>query len=104
MTTMSWGYYLPRVKHKYLVHMTAVRLPKHTQTYVLNGSNDTGSEDKLFPGLAKVDQVDTISTALEDIGGHAGGDVLGTNVALSAQQELNVLLGGAENCNLGCMC
>lgn len=39
----------------------------------------------------------TISTALVDIGGHALGDVLGTNVALSAQKELNVFLGGAKN-------
>jgi hypothetical protein len=32
---------------------------KKNYTYVLNGSNDTGSQDKLLPGLTNVDQVDT---------------------------------------------
>jgi hypothetical protein len=31
-------------------------------THVLDGSNDTGSEDELLPGLANVDQVDTFFT------------------------------------------
>jgi hypothetical protein len=28
-------------------------------TYVLNGSDDTGSKDELLPGLTKVDKMDT---------------------------------------------
>lgn len=86
-------------------------------TYVLNSSNDTGSKDKLFPGLTNVDQVDTyklqfsypitfqirkskfftISTTLVDIRSHTGVGVLGTNVTLGTQKELDILFGGVEN-------
>jgi hypothetical protein len=49
-----------------------------------------------YPFVAYFRQL-TISTTLVDVGGHGLGDVLGTNVALSTQQELDILFGGVKN-------
>jgi hypothetical protein len=66
-------------------------------TYVLNGSNDTSSENKFLPGLSKVNDVDTIIAALVDIGRHDRSAVLSSKVALSTEKKLEIFLGGVQN-------
>jgi hypothetical protein len=39
----------------------------------------------------------TISTTLVDISSHTGVGILGTNVTLSTQKELDILFGGVKN-------
>lgn len=63
---------------------------------VLNGGNDTGSHDDLFPDLSNVDDVNTISTLLPDIGLHMLIAVLGADVAGGSQQHLDVGLRGSK--------
>jgi hypothetical protein len=67
------------------------------RTYVFNGSNDTSSENKLLPGLTKVNDVNTIISALVDIGSHNRGAVLSSKVALSAEKKLEIFLSGVQN-------
>jgi len=60
------------------------------------------STDKSFsvcciPGLANVDNIDTVGTGLPEVGLHVHLEVLGTEVALSSQEHLNVLGGRVEN-------
>ena len=85
---------------------------------VVDGSDDTGSQDNLLPvicflrvriprskspnskislsllhipGLANVQDVDTVGTELPEVRLHVSLEVLGTQVALSRQEHLNVL-------------
>lgn len=89
---------------------------------VVDGSDDTGSQDNLLPierdtldsntrcfpdsrhrspsnipGLANVDDIDTIGTGLPEVGLHVHLEVLGPEVALSGKEHLNVLRGRVEN-------
>jgi hypothetical protein len=66
-------------------------------TYVLNGSNDTSSQNKLLPSLSKVDDMDTIIATLVDIGIHNRGAVLSSKVALGAEKKLKIFLSGVQN-------
>lgn len=50
-----------------------------------------------IPGLANVDHVDTIRASLPEVRLHVNLQVLGTQVALSCEEHLNVLGGGIEN-------
>ena len=50
-----------------------------------------------IPGLADVDDVDTISTGLPEVVLHVNLKVLATEVALSSQQGLDVLAGGVHD-------
>ena len=58
---------------------------------VLNGSNDTGSEDELFPGLAEVDDMDTFLVSAENIVVHHAVNVLGTHVDLGSKHLANII-------------
>jgi hypothetical protein len=49
-----------------------------------------------IPGLANVQDVDTVGAGLPEVGLHVHLHVLGTEVALGAQEHLNVLAGGVE--------
>ena len=87
---------------------------------VVDGGDDAGSQDNLLPiesrdkldnckftrvvmriscipGLANVDDIDTVGASLPEVGLHVHLKVLGTQVALSSQEHLNVLGGRVEN-------
>lgn len=85
---------------------------------VVNGSDDTGSKDNLLPvsrirssfqnlanssrshsvpGLADVQDVDTVGAKLPEVRLHVHLEVLGSQVALSSQEHLNILGGGVED-------
>lgn len=49
------------------------------------------------PGLANVDNVDTIWASLPEVWLHVHLEVLGTEVALGSEEHLNVLRGGVES-------
>jgi hypothetical protein len=51
-----------------------------------NGSDDSGSEHKLFPGLSKVEDVDSFSVALVDVWSHQISTILGSNVGLKTRK------------------
>lgn len=50
------------------------------------------------PGLANVDNVDTVLASLPEVGLHVHLEVLGAEMGLSSEEHLNVLLGRVENC------
>lgn len=64
---------------------------------VVDADNDAGGEDNLLPGLADVEDIDTIDTGLPQVGLHVHLQVLATQVRLGSQEHLNVLAGGVEN-------
>lgn len=49
-----------------------------------------------IPGLANVDNVDSVWAGLPEVVVHVNLQVLGAEVALGSQQELDVLSGGVE--------
>jgi hypothetical protein len=49
-----------------------------------------------IPGLANVQDVDSVGASLPEVRLHVHLHVLGTKVALGAQEHLNVLAGGVE--------
>lgn len=51
----------------------------------------------LLPGLANVDDIDSIRASLPEVVLHVNLHVLGAQVALSCEEHLNVLRGGIEN-------
>lgn len=59
---------------------------------VLNRSDGTGSEQNLLVSLVQVDEVGSISLALEDVCGHLPVHVLGTNVRVGQKQLGDVLV------------
>lgn len=50
-----------------------------------------------IPGLANVNDIDAVRTSLPEVGVHVNLEVLGTQVALSCEEHLNVLGGGVED-------
>lgn len=50
-----------------------------------------------IPGLANVDHIDSVGAGLPEIRLHVHLEVLGTQVALSSKEHLNVLRGRVEN-------
>jgi hypothetical protein len=70
---------------------------KHTVGRVVNGNNDAGSEDNLLPGLANVDDIDTVGPGLPQVRLHVHLEVLCAEMALGSEEHLNVLLGGVED-------
>lgn len=64
---------------------------------VVNGGDDARGQDNLLPGLANVQDVDTVGPGLPQVGLHVHLQVLGTEVALGSEEHLNVLLGGVED-------
>ena len=64
---------------------------------VVNGSDDAGSQDNLLPGLANVQDVDTVGPGLPQVRLHVHLEVLCAEVALGSEEHLNVLLGGVED-------
>lgn len=52
--------------------------------------------DPNIPGLANVDNVDSVWAGLPEVVVHVNLQVLGTEVALGSQEELDVLSGGVE--------
>ena len=50
-----------------------------------------------IPGLANVQDVDTVGAGLPQVGLHVHLKVLGTKVALGSKEHLNVLRGRVEN-------
>jgi hypothetical protein len=65
---------------------------------VLNGNNNTGSEDKLLPGLADVNNVESILTSFVDILLHSCGAVACTEVDLASEEHLDILSRELEGC------
>merc|ERR1719391_1152591 len=63
---------------------------------VLDGGDGPGGQDHLLPGLAKVDDVYTISPLLEDVLLHGGLGVVRTHVGRSSQHLSDVILGKGE--------
>ena len=73
-----------------------------------DGSDDSGSNHELLPGLGEVDDVDALVVALEHVGGHQAGAVLSTDLDLkgmmirqegsqtyvSSEHESNIVLLG----------
>jgi len=49
------------------------------------------------PGLANIDNVDSVRASLPQVGFHVNLQVLGSEVALSCEEHLNVLGGGIED-------
>lgn len=88
---------------------------------VLDGGDDTGSEDNLLPGrllaidpllrivqgkfclcsnipgLANVDNVDTVTTSLPEVRLHVNLQVLASKVSLGREEHLNVLRSGVKD-------
>lgn len=50
-----------------------------------------------IPGLANVDDIDTVGASLPEVRLHVRLEVLGPEVALSCEEHLNVLGGGVED-------
>lgn len=73
-------------------------MAKRTVGRVVNGDNDAGSEHDLLPGLANVDNIDTVGPGLPQVRLHVHLEVLCAEVALGSEEHLNVLLGGVEDC------
>ena len=69
---------------------------------VLDGDDDAGSEHELLPGLANVEDVDTVVAAAPDVLLHAVVRVAGTGVDAGTEHHLDVLLlglhGSRERC------
>jgi hypothetical protein len=69
---------------------------------VLDGDDDAGGEHELLPGLANVEDVDTVVAAAPDVILHAIVRVAGTGVDAGAEHHLDVLLlglhGSRERC------
>ncbi|GMS87438.1 hypothetical protein PENTCL1PPCAC_30478, partial [Pristionchus entomophagus] len=59
---------------------------------VLNGGDGTSSQEKLLPGLAEVDDVDSIKTSLVYVVLNLEVDVGGSNVGLGGQELHSILL------------
>lgn len=53
--------------------------------------------ESLIPGLANVDNIDSVWASLPEVVLHVNLHVLGAQVALSCEEHLNVLGGGIEN-------
>ena len=64
---------------------------------VLNSSKNTGSQDKLLPGLADVDKVHTVGTALVHVRQHGLLTVLRADVSLGSQKQADVLRGRVQD-------
>jgi hypothetical protein len=64
-------------------------------------SPDTLEISKIYrenlPSLANVDNIDSIRASLEQVWLHVNLQVLGSKMALSAQEHLNILGGGIED-------
>lgn len=70
---------------------------KRTISRVVDGDNDAGGQNNLLPGLANVQDVDTVGPGLPQVRLHVHLEVLATEVALGSEEHLNVLLGGVED-------
>ena len=57
----------------------------------------SSSPEFSVPGLANVDNIDSIRASLPEVWLHVNLQVLGSKVALSAQEHLNILRGSIEN-------
>lgn len=58
---------------------------------VVDGGDDAGSEHDLLPGLANVDNIDTVGARLPQVRLHVNLEVLGTEMRLSGKEHLDVL-------------
>lgn len=56
-----------------------------------DSGNDTSSENDLLPGLANVDDVDTVGAGLEDVGLVVNLNVLGSEMDVGSNEELSIL-------------
>ena len=59
---------------------------------VWDGSDDSGSNHELLPGLGEVDDVDTLVVALEHVWVHQAGAVLSADLDLSSEHKSDILL------------
>jgi hypothetical protein len=81
-----------------MVHLEVrERLEERTVSRVVDGDNDARGEDNLLPGLANVQDVDTVGPGLPQVRLHVHLEVLAAEMALRSQEHLNVLLGGVED-------
>lgn len=58
---------------------------------VVDGGDDARSEHNLLPGLANVDDIDTVGARLPQVRLHVHLEVLGTEMRLGGKQHLDVL-------------
>jgi hypothetical protein len=64
---------------------------------VLDGDDRAGSQDDLLPGLAQVNDVHTIGTALEDVVAHLNAAVTVSKVDVASQHHLDVFLSEGQS-------
>jgi len=64
---------------------------------ILNSSNDTGSQNNFLPGLANVNDVNTIRATFPHVRLHMLFTILGSDVGLGREEELDILLGSFED-------
>jgi hypothetical protein len=89
---------LPIIASPKMVHLEVhKRLEERTVSRVVDGDNDARGEDNLLPGLANVQNVDTVGPGLPQVRLHVHLEVLAAEMALRSQEHLNVLLGGVED-------
>lgn len=65
--------------------------------WVLDGGNGTGGQHQLFPSLAEIDDINTITTALVDVLFHLEVDIFRTQMGGGHQHLGNVVLFKGQN-------
>jgi len=59
---------------------------------VVDGGNETSSQNQLLPSLSKVEDVDTITTSLEHVTSHVLIAVGGTGVRVASEELSDIIL------------
>lgn len=95
-TTLLLAKVLHESTCEYRVQISRIEV-EHTVSWVVNGNDDARSQDNLLPGLANVDNVDTIGPGLPQVRLHVHLEVFCAEVTLGSEEHLNILLGGVED-------
>jgi hypothetical protein len=64
---------------------------------VLDGSNNTCSQNELLPGFSEMEQVDAVFATFPDVRMHVDVGVFSSKMGLSGQEHMDVLVGGGES-------
>jgi len=65
---------------------------------VVNGSDDSGGNHELFPGLGNIDAVNALLVSRVDVWFHLLGAVLSTEVHISGKHESEILIPSIRVC------
>ncbi len=76
---------------------TVIKILLNIKTYedvawVGDGSDDSGGNHELLPGLSEVDDVDALVVALEHVWVHQAGAVLSADLDFSSEHKSDILL------------